>query len=313
MLSELIDAHYAAIPARHANHLTASRWSSCDRKMWFTFRNVRAKQFDGRMQRLLSFGHIMEPVFCEWIEAIGGQVAMREAEIKNDYGQVIARIDGILIGSAGTFRLIEFKTMNDKRFKEMLKKGVPDEYVAQVQLEMHGSRQLSQHGNQLTECVFFAYNKDTSELFDVIIPYDQVRALTEWQRIHTVIDLDAMPYGDTNQIQCRWCDYKAFCHGGAIPDISCKTCANVNVNDGVFECDRGSSVCDAHIIHPQIMELGGYEVIATDRHAPSVTYPNFVNGVGGLSSLRIRELADSLLLDEPLVAGIVSTFDATVI
>lgn len=56
----------------HRNHLGASLIGrECSRYLWYVFRWVYHKQFDGRMYRLFNRGHREEDRFCEWLRGIG--------------------------------------------------------------------------------------------------------------------------------------------------------------------------------------------------------------------------------------------------
>lgn len=310
---QLIDAKLVeSEPKRTTYNLTASRWSACDRKMWFNFRNVLTEELTAKTLRTFAIGHALEDMLCQGLEKAGLVVAMREAKLLNKWGKTLGMIDGIVKYPDGTFRLLENKTMNDKNFKELLKNGIPPHYYAQVQLYMHHSGQLSNAGNKLTECLFQVLNKNTSELFTQRIPYDVHYAEAQTQRIELVVDSESLPRG-SESIECRWCNYRNFCQGGAIPEINCRTCANVSVASGEFHCEFGSSPCSKHLIHPQIMELAGYEVQMADRANMNIHYPHFINGEHHLTSYRIKELYDALLLDDETAMDVVSHFDATLI
>jgi hypothetical protein len=56
----------------HRKHLGASLIGrECARELWYTFRWVKHKKFDGRMQRLFQRGHLEEGRFIEYLEGVG--------------------------------------------------------------------------------------------------------------------------------------------------------------------------------------------------------------------------------------------------
>lgn len=56
----------------HRRHLGASLIGhECSRYLWYTFRWVKAPDFDGRMYRLFQRGHLEENRFIEYLEGIG--------------------------------------------------------------------------------------------------------------------------------------------------------------------------------------------------------------------------------------------------
>jgi CRISPR/Cas system-associated exonuclease Cas4 (RecB family) len=286
--------------------ITGSRWHACDRKMWFQFRHVKAPAFKQETLRTFAIGHALEDLLCTWI---GKPIHMREAELKNRWGGVLGRIDGIM-QDGEEFVLLENKTANDKRWKEFSKKGLPQEYIAQVQLYMHHSNQLSQKGSTLQRAVFCVFNKNTSEIFLESVAYDPAYAADQTDRIHDVMSSEALPYANVD-IHCNWCDYKDFCSGdGEIPLINCRTCANVSVIEGKFSCAFGSEPCDRHLINPQIMQLSGYEIVSADQEANSIDYGTLKNGIDGMSSVHIRNLFEAMVLDCDDITRIKIIFDA---
>lgn len=284
--------------------ITGSRWKPCDRAMWFEFRHVLETPFDAQTLRTFDIGHALEDCMVKWLETAGIKVAKREAELKNDWGRYFSRIDGLLAYPDGTFRLLEMKTAKDARFKQMAKNGIPANYYTQVQMYMHYSPQLSRNGNRLTKCLFMVANKNDSDILFLDIDYDETYAKEQLEKIHELMCSDELPEANRS-FECRFCDYQGLCEGQQLPDIHCRTCANVSVPIGVFECPHGDSLCGNHLIHPQLMELAGYKMVDVDPAALSVNYGDFRNTAEGvktrdaacLSSREIKRLHDSVGMD----------------
>jgi len=266
--------------SRAVNSISASQWSECDRKMWLGLRRASPAYIEPKTQRTFDIGHALEECMIKWLETAGVKVAMREAALKNTYGTSLGHIDGIAVFN-DEFFLLEMKTANDRRFKDWLKNGIPDNYFAQVQLYMHHSSQLSQKGNQLKKALFVITNKNTSELHTEEVDYEKTYATLQTERIENIIASDSYPE-PTRSFKCRFCDHQKVCDGEALPEIDCRTCANVSVNDGVFECPHGSEPCEKHIMHPQLMEGMGYKMVSVDGSIPLVEYENFAMAEPGV-------------------------------
>jgi CRISPR/Cas system-associated exonuclease Cas4 (RecB family) len=292
---------------RPPSAITGSRWHACDRKMWMQFRHIKAPVFKQETLRTFRIGHALEDLLCEWI---GHPVHMREAKLLNRWGGTLGLIDGMF--QDGEFFLLENKTANDKRWKEMAKKGIDQAYIAQVQLYMHASDQLSAHGNRLNKCLFVVFNKNTSEIFTEVVEYDPVYAQAQYDRIHDVMASEAVPYAN-NDVHCNWCEYRDFCNGaGEIPLVSCRTCAHVSMVDGQFNCQHGTTACELHLFHPQVMALSGFELVNADQAENTIYYASgMANGLKGSSSNHLRGLADAMLMDEVDIATIKLIFNAT--
>ena len=301
---------------RAVNSISASMWSQCDRKMWLTLRRASPRWVEPKTLRTFNIGHALEECMVEWLEKTGAKVAMRESGLKNSYGTSLGHIDGIAVID-GVFYLLEMKTTNDRRFKEWLKKGVPDNYFAQVQLYMHHSAQLSSKGNQLTKALFLVVNKNTSELHTEVVEYDKVYASLQTERIENLIASDAYPEPHKDW-SCRFCDHRAVCEGEVLPEIDCRTCAHVSVKDGKFVCPHGDTPCERHVFHPQIMEGMGFKMIGVDPSIPLVEYEHFAMGTPGsehpskpvFNSFGMKDALDAGLLEDQTYLSICKAFDA---
>ncbi len=302
--------------SREPSSISASKWSPCDRKLWLGFRMASPVHFPAQTLRTFDIGHALEDSMVKWLESTGAKVGMREERLKNRYGTTLGLIDGIVV-KEGEFMLLEMKTTKNKKFREWLKKGVPDNYFAQVNLYMHASRQLSQKGNMLTKCLFVVVNKDTSEIHTEVVDYDHVYAEGQTFRVENLIASDAYP-APQKDWTCSFCDHKAVCEGEVLPEINCRTCAMVSVENGVFTCPFGDSVCERHVFHPQIMEGMGYTMQSVDNETMVVEYQDFCMGVPGAShptkpvfnSFEMKRSLDMRLLEDPTYMAICATFDA---
>lgn len=305
---------------RPINSISASMWSECDRKMWLSLRRASPQWVEPKTQRTFDIGHALEECIVKWLETSGVKVGMRESALKNSYGTSLGHIDGIAVLPDG-YQLLEMKTANDRRFKDWLKNGVPDNYFAQVQLYMHHSPQLSKSGNQLTKALFVVINKNTSELHTEEVHYEKPYASLQTERIEGLIASDAYPQPEPS-FKCRFCDHQDVCEGKVLPEIDCRTCANVSVNNGVFECayshDGCETPCERHIMHPQLMEGMGFKMIDVDGSVPLVEYEHFAMAETGAShqikpvfnSFEMKKSLDAGMINDPTYMAIAKAFDA---
>lgn len=265
---------------RPVKWLTASRWKMCDRAMWLNLRNVAMVSHKATTLRTFAIGHKLEDLIVEWIQGTGIKVMQQQAELLNKWKRPIGHIDGI--GYDGEqFFLIEIKTANAKRFKEMVKDGPPSYYEAQMQIYMHHSPQLSSRGARLEKCMFVVLNKDTSEIHCEWIDYEPIFAAAETERMENIIESEAMPEA-TADYTCNWCDFRTVCKGEALASVNCRTCANVSVVDGDFSCRFGDSTCGNHVMHPQLMGLRGHVMEAADPEQMAIDYGRFVMAPAGV-------------------------------
>lgn len=296
---------------RHISSISASMWSECDRRMWLTLRRASQRWVEPQTLRTFNIGHALEECMVDWLQATGAKVGMREAALKNTYGTSLGHIDGIAVMPDSDFMLLEMKTANNRRFKDWLKTGVPDNYFAQVQLYMHHSAQLSAKGNQLTKALFLVVDKDTSELHTEVVHYERSYAGLQTERVEGIIASDAYP-APTRSYKCRFCDHRPVCDGEILPEIDCRTCAHVSVVDGKFECPHGNAPCEKHIMHPQLMEGMGFEIVNVDGSVPMVEYQHFAMAEPGathatkpvFNSWQMRQALDDGVLTDPTYMAI---------
>lgn len=309
-MNELIDKYYENKQEyRPVSRITGSRYHACDRHLWLKRRNAKKPKFEGRMLRLFEFGHQMEPIFCEWLEAIGVKVYMREAEVESGFIDGVVKVDD-------EFQLLEMKTLNNTKFNAVKKHGLlkaADYYHYQVQIYMHDSSTLSKTGKRLEKCLLMAMNKNTHELYFETIEYNEFYAVEFKNRI-IASDHDDLPAQNVDDYVCKMCDYKEICAGNEIVFNACGTCANFSVENG---CEYGKEPCERHVFHPAIMSLMGYEYNDVHHDAGCIEYEKFINGPKKtgfskpvLTSEEIYKLGNDM--DENIL-DIVNRFDAIVI
>lgn len=237
----------------------------CARNMWFKHRMIKPLQYDARKDAL---NDAMREVAKRWIRAGGYAVAER---------------GDITIGRnpSGEFELIIIKPLSKQHFAHVVKYGYPphDEYEALH--SMHHSALLSSSGNRLSKALYYAVSRDDFDHVALHIEYDEARYQAITDMMQDAQNSEALPI-KCEGVYCNWCHYRDMCNNnGSISAINCRTCANVSVHDGRFECPHGSDPCGNHIYHPQLMECSGYTVHGADQARMIIDYGDFVNGPGG--------------------------------
>jgi hypothetical protein len=209
--------------------------NQCDAYLAFSLRGFPGDPVEPRKQRIFDLGHLLETEIVRLLKKAmaasglgqvievdhltGRQHAMSEAG-----GHVNAHMDGILV-PAGTNEAIglEIKTMNGKSFAAFKAGQLKDShpvYYAQVNMMMA----LGGYGKFLV----VAYNKDTSDMWAEIVPFDQM----EWDFHHLRVEgiLNGQPPTkvgkDETDWRCRGCFKSKVCWQDApVPEL-CRTCAN---------------------------------------------------------------------------------------
>lgn len=229
-------------------HLGASIiGDKCSRKLWYGFRWVIGKsKHSGRLLRLFNRGHLEEPRFIALLLMIGVKISQvdengKQFRIKHAWDHFGGSSDGIGYGIPdlpNEYVLLEFKTANDKKFKELISKGVFEwnqTYYIQCQIYMYKMG--------LKRTLFMCVNKNNDELHAEIIELDVNVAeinLAKSQRIISTIEPPDKLRPSVNWFECKFCDYNKVCHNNESYEKTCRTCKNAVI------CTGGIWFCNLH-------------------------------------------------------------------
>ena len=232
----LIDS--PVIHQEHRPYLGASQLGhTCDRYLWYSFRWCYESEISSRLQRLFNRGHREEPEIIKELEKIGIKCYGDQTEFVAGHGHIRGHCDGMADNvpeAPKTTHLLEFKTMNDKSFKDLKKKGLKMSkpvYWAQVQLYMHGLG--------LTRCLHINVNKNDDDLYIERIRYDEEDALSLLRKGMDILYSEFPPIKKLSPTwyECKWCNAKGICHGNQHIHETCRTCEHGDlVVDGNWEC-----------------------------------------------------------------------------
>jgi len=271
-VSSLIYQKYeeASDPGGRA-HLGASEiGQECSRALWYSFRWVGWKHFDGRMLRLFNTGHLAEPRLAADLRKLGIVVHLEDENgqqfhISDFGGHFGGSLDGAALGipeAPKTWHLLEFKTHNQKSFKNLENNGVEiakPEHFAQMQIYLHYTG--------LTRALYLAENKNTSELYDERIKADASIAIKLKIKAERII-FSPRPLAkiseDPTFYKCNWCPLVNQCHyKNEMPRMNCRTCLHSTPKpDGTWYCEHKNKTltledqkagCDQHLWIPDLI------------------------------------------------------------
>lgn len=241
----------------------------CKRELWYNFRNALTVKHEGRLLKLFNRGNIEEDVFIEELQSIGLQVTQYDVDgeqvrFTDLDGHLSGGCDGIMSGldDSDEEYICEFKTHNDKSFKDLVKKKVekskPQHFV-QMQMYMGMSG--------LKKALYLAVNKNDDTLYAEIIEYDEFVYNEHMDKAKSIIERSMAPVRlseDSAWYQCKWCNFHSICHEGQIPNKNCKTCKHsIATKDKTWTCLRCDEVipeevidkgCSKHIYIPSLIK-----------------------------------------------------------
>lgn len=191
----------------------------CDRKIWLSWKGVPEKQ-SCKTRRILARGHEVEERLIHHLYEAGYQVTDQQREVKAWDGQVKGHIDGLIRHEGQTF-LLEIKSMNERSFKNVLKKGVKEAFPSYwVQMQLYGHL-LKEEGEALQGGWLLALNKNDEELYTEEVSYEPGVALGALQRAQRLSLYETMPprlatsRGEPERM-CGFCGYQGLCwHEGS--------------------------------------------------------------------------------------------------
>lgn len=244
-LSRLYVAIKADNKPRYSQRIGAS-WigTECDRAIWYRFRWAKLIEFDGRMLRLFRTGQLAEKLLADDLRKTGATVLDVDPETSKQFffddldGHFCGFMDGAGVGfveAPETWHVIEYKTHNDKSFKDLQKNGVEKskpEHFAQMQVYMGWSG--------MERALYVALNKNTDEIHIERIKFSKKEFTALRQRAKEIIHAIEPPERLNESpafYKCKMCDYSDICHGmGAMADKNCRTCKFSEVDGKHWQC-----------------------------------------------------------------------------
>lgn len=257
--------------------------TECDRALWYGFRWAsQPEEIDGRKLSIFRTGDRWEEVLVSDLERIGVDVYGQQDKIRLVDGFVRGKCDGKAMGvpeAPQTEHLCEFKSSNDKGFKEIVKHG------CQKAKPLHWAQcQLGMHAFGLTRCLYYVVNKNDDSRYVERIHYDVEFCLRQLARAERIVFSDVPPSRISENpdfFGCRFCKHKAVCHEGEMPRVTCRTCLHFQPERGgdchvscarwskPLSIDEQRAGCPAHLFLPDLIDG---EQIDVDEEAETITY-----------------------------------------
>lgn len=236
----------------------------CWRKLWYSFRFCAEKTISAKLNRIFQTGHRQEHWIVQDLQSIGIETWNTEDdqyEFSCVSGHCLGHGDGFCKNvpeAPKTEHLLEFKTANDKKFKEFVKKGCKDTnytyYCQQI---------IYMHFKEITRSLFIVYNKNDSSYYIERIRHDPELAKELIRKAEDIItsedvnEFKRIGNNDPSFYKCAWCDFRDVCFKLDVPHRNCRTCNKSDIeDDGKWSCSANQNQiipidfqykgCDAH-------------------------------------------------------------------
>jgi len=208
----------------------------CHRKLQYYHYWAYNTEISSRIQRLFNVGHSAEECMTQDLLKIGIFISEDQKEIVGTAGHWKGHIDGIGFSPEDGDFLVEFKTHNDKSFKDFSKMTV------KAAKPMHYDQMTAYMGYLgLPKALYMALNKNDSTYYFEWVPFDEERyndlLRKELEVISAEVLLPKIGTGSPTWFACKMCDAKDVCHKGKQVEVNCRTCKHVDVmDDGKWHC-----------------------------------------------------------------------------
>ena len=221
----------------------------CDRKLWYGFRwYAQGENFSGQMLRLFETGSREEQRFADNLRAIGCDVHLNagdgnQFEFVTKDGHLVCKIDGAAVGvieAPKTWHVLEFKTHNEKSFKEIKSKG-----IRVAKFEHYAQCVVGMVLSGMSRCLYLAVNKNNDELYSERLRIEECKddADAILNRAKTIIEAAKPPErysDDPDDWTCKYCEFRGVCHDADEPLATCRSCRFSAA------ADKGDWVCTQH-------------------------------------------------------------------
>ena len=238
-------------PLRGTHLGAGSIGKSCSRELWYQFRWAAQTGFSPRILRLFERGNREEKVFEELLRLAGIPFWGRDPATNKQYvvrfknKHLLGYADGIGQGlpdlPTDERFLGEWKTHNEKSFKDLVKKGVRESkpvHFTQMQLYMNELR--------LGWALYGAVNKNDDHLHLELIEHDSEYAAHYRDRADLIVASQTPPQRISENpgwYECKWCDFYRICHLGRSMEVNCRTCQHVRpLADGEWWCGQHDKI-----------------------------------------------------------------------
>lgn len=181
----------------------------CDRQLWYEYHQPIANQ-NPRVERIFHLGHLLESYVISLLKHSGYTVHHDDGSGQYGFkdGDLAGHVDGVIMLNDEP-HLLEIKSASDKRFAEMVKKGVrlsDPVYYTQMQVYMKYM--------ELDKGCFVAINKNDCTLHIEIVSYDPIEAehaVNRGKQLAQTKELPDRKYKSSAFLACKFCNHREKC------------------------------------------------------------------------------------------------------
>jgi hypothetical protein len=295
---------------------------ACDRYLWLSFRWTAIRHIKASGLKAIEDGHAGEALMAQRLRMVDGITLLTEDKDGHQFGftsvggHFRGHMDGAILGileAPKTWHVWEHKQVNPTKFKALSK--AVEKYGEKSALknwdEIYYGQAVSYMGlSGMTRHYLTCSTPGGRETISVRTEANPQKAKQLIERAESIIFAPEPPSRisqDPAWYQCRLCDMRDLCHGRAVPEVNCRTCAHATPQrDGTWLCERHNRVlstdeqkqgCQAHRFIPSLLEnIGTVADASQEENWVAYLRPDgtkFSNGgrVEDMSSEEIKDMA----------------------
>lgn len=212
----------------------------CSRELWYDFRWIYRKKFDGRMQRLFQRGHREEERVFEYLRGIGCEVwafdtaapePNTQIKVSAHHGHFGGSVDAVIklperYGVSEPLLLSVKTSATGALFSKYDEKGLQQHKPVYFAQECSYGKLMN-----IRFAVFFVANKNDDDIYFEIVELSKDVGDTMLNKAERIIFSDKPPeklsMNPTFQA-CQYCDKKAVCHMDAKAEKNCRSCKHAS-------------------------------------------------------------------------------------
>lgn len=191
----------------------------CERRIWLEWNASKMPPQDpvklGNREEKFDRGRHEEERLIKALLGAGYMVIDRQGAFSVMDYNFQGHIDGVIIDSDGKKHILEIKSMNEKNFAALQKKGIEQSfphYYLQCQMYMHFLK--------IPQCLFLAVNKNNGAIHKVVFSSNEAVIAEGLRKINKIIshgqDMPArLPpdaSGTPSIVPCQYCEFFDFCY-----------------------------------------------------------------------------------------------------
>ena len=194
----------------------------CERFIWYEANQVQRESAPPKILLTFAIGKAIEEIILNLLNNNGSVILPSEKnnflKVTTESNTITGHPDGIYLDKNHNKYILEIKSAKNSEFNVFKKHG-----VQKWRIQYYGQCQTYMGASDIHKCVFLVVNKDTSEMYVELVPFDADYYERLILRVELIKSLKLEPNRINNSplyYMCSVCKFKGVCHGEDVTAIS---------------------------------------------------------------------------------------------